>query len=420
MKKEHYDVAVVGAGAAGLTSAIAAARSGPVSVLLLDGREVIGAKILMSGGTRCNVTHVKVALSDYCSETPRTVRNVLNAFTADKTLRFFKELGVELILEETGKYFPATHSAATVLHALVEEVRKRNVQMITGVKITEVRKEETGFVLTGKDGRFQAQTVILCTGGLSFPSTGSDGIGYGIAESLGHTRIETSPSLTPLLTSDAHWKPLSGLTLDCRLELWAQGRKQAEFKDSFLFTHIGFSGPAALNISRHWLRAPAESKPEIRACFLPQFHENSLREKILGESQTYASRSVKRWLSGLLPDRLADVLLRRAGIPESLTMNQCTREHREALIRQCLQSALAVSGTSGYAKAEVTAGGIDLREVDPRTLESLKVPGLFFAGEIVDVDGRIGGFNFQWAWASGHAAGQAAAKKILAASPPQV
>jgi len=410
---EIYDVAIVGAGAAGLASAIAACRSGANRVLLLDGREVIGAKILMSGGTRCNVTHVKVLPKDFFSESPRAVRNILSGFTPEKTLSFFKELGVNLILEETGKYFPDTHSAKTVLAALVGEVRRLGVVLKTGEKVERADFQGGGFDIAARAGTYRSKTLILCTGGLSFPSTGSDGSGYTIAEKFGHRRVETSPALTPLLTSESDWKKLSGLTLDCRLECWADGKKKIEFTDSFLFTHQGFSGPAALNISRHWIRAGSAAQPEIRVSFLPKEHENSLREKILNDAGAYPTRSIKRWLSGMLPDRLAETLVGRAGIQGSVTLASLSREQREHLIRTILQSPLHVSGTSGYAKAEVTAGGIDFLDINPHTLESLKISGLFFAGEILDVDGRIGGFNFQWAWASGHAAGSQAAKKIL-------
>lgn len=411
---ERYAVAIVGAGAAGLAAAIAASRAKAPSVALFDGRDIIGAKILMSGGTRCNVTHVKVLPSDFFTQSPRTVRNILSGFLPERTLQFFKELGVQLVLEETGKYFPVTNSAKTVLDALVAETRRLGVSLVTGVKIERIERLDGLFQLTAKDKTYLAQTLILCTGGLSYPTTGSDGSGYHLAESFGHSRIETSPALTPLLTSDASWKTLSGLTLDCRLECWVGGKKQIDFTDSFLFTHQGFSGPAALNISRHWLRAQKSAgPPEIRASFLPKEHENSLREKIMADTARIPTRSVKRWLAGLLPERLAEVLILKSGIPEGVTLSSLTRTQREGLIRAILQSPLEVCGTSGYAKAEVTAGGIDLAGVDAHTLESKKVPGLFFAGEILDVDGRIGGFNFQWAWASGHAAGTQAAKKIL-------
>lgn len=410
---DRYAVAIVGAGAAGLASAIAASRAGAASVLLLDGREVIGAKILMSGGTRCNVTHVKVSPSDFFSESPRTVRNILSGFSPERTLQFFKELGVSLLLEDTGKYFPETNSARTILDALTAETRRLGVNLVTGVKIERAHEEGGVFRLEAQEKTYAAQTLILCTGGLSYPSTGSDGSGYRLAESFGHGQVATSPALTPLRTSDALWKKLSGLTLICRLEFWAKGKKQIEFTDSFLFTHQGFSGPAALNVSRHWLRAQVSDKAEIRASFLPKEHENHLREKVMGDTVQSPTRSVKRWLSGLLPERLAEVLIVKAGIPEGLTLSALTRHQREGLIRTVLQGRLDVNGTFGYAKAEVTAGGINFKDVDPHTLESKKNPGLFFAGEMLDVDGRIGGFNFQWAWASGHAAGTAAAKKTL-------
>ncbi len=408
-----YDVAIVGAGAAGLVTAIAAARVGPVKILLLDGREKVGAKILMSGGTRCNITNVKVSLSDFQTETPRTVRNILRSFPPERTKVFFEELGVAFVLEEGGKYFPSTHSGRTVLEALLTAVKSSGVELKTNRKVTWARRDTDVFHLGGEGFEFTARTLILCSGGLSYPATGSDGTGYEIAGSLGHDLIPQTPALTPLLTDDTDWHALSGVTVDCRLELLVSGQKKAEYTGSFLFTHKGFSGPAVLDISRHWLRSREAPGRFLRVSFLPKKNENEFREKLIAESAQNPKKSLKRFLASELPERLAEVLFKKAGMDSGLILNQLSRDSREALIRTLFYCPLQVSGSAGYAKAEVTAGGVDLPGVDAQTLESLKVPGLYFAGEILDVDGRIGGFNFQWSWASAHAAGVAAAKKVL-------
>lgn len=406
-----YDTAVVGAGAAGLMAAISACSQG-LSVLLLDGREKIGAKILMSGGTRCNVTNEKVSERDFQSMQIRQVRNVLRAFPAPKAVEFFRKLGVELVLEPGGKYFPATHSGRTVLEALTREAARAGVRLVTGFKVENIQRTDSLFGLRAVSGEmYQAKTVILCTGGLSFPTTGSDGSGYSLAQAFGHSMIPTSPSLTPLLTADENWKSLSGVTLPVRLSLYSGKEKSAEYEGSFLFTHTGYSGPVVLNISRHWIRLNDPSAV-LTANFLPHVTEDALRSVLADALKENPKMLVKNFLALELPEKLAAMLAKKAGLPENRIMNQVSREEREALVRGILRASLSVSGSAGYAKAEVTAGGVDLAEVNEAVMESRIQPGLFFAGEILDVDGRIGGFNFQWAWSSGVTAAAGAAKRV--------
>ncbi len=408
MSAQVWDVAVVGAGAAGLMAAIAARAEG-ARVLLLDAKEKVGAKILMSGGTRCNVTNKTVTERDFEAGKKFVLKSVLKSFSSEKALEFFRSIGVECVLEPGGKYFPVTHSSRTVLEALLRECTRLGVEMETFRKIIHAEKGEEFFVLkTRTEDNYRARTVILATGGLSYPGTGSDGTGYELASSFGHTLIRTTPALTPLKSRDQDWTSLSGLSLPVRLT-FRQADEKVSFEDDFLFTHFGFSGPAALNVSRYWLRAP-ESDRKITASFLPARKEDEFRELIKNETLASPSRTLKNFLCGFFAERFTEVLLKKVSVTPSLVLNQLSRESREALIRVIFNCELSVYDSMGYAKAEVTAGGIDLLEVDRLTLESLKQKGLFFAGEILDVDGRIGGFNFQWAWASGRLAGMAAAR----------
>ena len=383
------DVVVVGAGAAGLMTGISAAREAKkknLSILLLDSRQKIGAKILISGGTRCNVTNRKVIPSDYNGGKRHFIAHVFEAFTPTRTIEFFEEIGVPLVLEPTGKYFPETHSGKTVLEALMREAEGVGVRLVTGVRIAEVHVREGGLLCRGKkEGgekvEFFARRVVLCTGGLSLPETGSDGAGFRIAERLGHTVVQTAAALTPLLSEDEDWKALSGITLeDVRLDFYLGGKKRASSRGGFLFTHFGFSGPASLDISRHFALADPKERPQVIADFLPD-----------GDVQK-------------LPKRFYETLKKKC-----LPVGQAGGAELKA---KSSHYPLEVTGVYGYKKAEVTAGGVDVKEVDVATMESKKVKGLYFAGEILDVDGRIGGFNFQWSWSTGALAGKAAVKGL--------
>ena len=379
------NIAIVGAGAAGLMAAIWAGRAerqkcSLQEIVLLDSRPQIGAKILMSGGTRSNVTNREVNPNDFQGGARHFIQHVLEAFTPRETKKFFDEIGVELVLEPTGKYFPVTHSARTVLSALIKEAKRTGVILKTGVRITEIRKAGDWFHLKSSDAGYQlrARKVILTTGGLSYPSTGSDGRGYGIARSFGHTIVDTFPALTPLLTSDSDWRALSGVSLEASLSFFKNGKKEAESHGPFLFTHFGFSGPVALDISRHYAAAKPDENPKIVANFLPR------------KSEEFS-----------LPERFLETFVKKIGTKK-----------RNTLTHMLSNYPLEITGVFGYKKAEVTAGGVDLKEIKVQTMESKLIDGLYFAGEILDADGRIGGFNFQWAWSTGAVAGRSAAQSF--------
>ncbi len=422
MKSESFDIAIVGAGAAGLMAAIwvgrTALKSKPLRILLLDAKKNFGAKILMSGGTRCNVTNKKVALSDFHGGGPsHFIKHIFEAFTPEKTIHFFDEIGVKLVLESTDKYFPRSNSAQTVLDALVYEVKQLGVQIQAGIRITEINKSNSRFYLKNSDGTYSvfAQKVILTTGGLSHPTTGSDGTGYKIAREFGHTLTSTFAALTPLLTNDKDWRSLSGISFKVTLSFLKNGKKEKEYSDSFLFTHFGFSGPAALDISRFISSAKKEEAPQIIASFLPDHDENSLRAAFQALQQTSPSKTIKNLLIErfLLPGRFIEIFLKKIKVRENEVIGKISREVRKKIMDELLFYPLEVTGVFGYQKAEVTAGGLCLKEIEVSTMESKKVEGLYFAGEILDVDGRIGGFNFQWAWSTGAIAGQSAARSLI-------
>lgn len=407
-----YDSIVIGAGAAGLMAAISAKRAGASSVLLLDSKPKIGAKILMSGGTRCNLTNQKVTERDFQTEEKNIAKSVLQYFPSEKAVEFFKQLGIEVVLEDDGKFFPNTHSGRTVLEALEKEIQNLGVELQSAKKITQLSYENNLFHAAGNNFALKAKTVILATGGLSFPTTGSDGTGYQLAQSLGHSLIPTSPSLTPLYSEDKIFHELSGLSLEATLSLWQNGKKTASYTGSFLFTHFGFSGPVVLNISRHWIRNSKNQNIELLADFMPGTTQENFRKRFMDQIAQRPERQIKTFLQTFVPERFAEAALKKSGIPSDEPFTHLPRENREDLFRVLYHCPLSIKSAMGYEKAEVTAGGIPLSEVHRKTLESKFQPRLFFAGEILDVDGRIGGFNFQWAWSSGVVAGEAAAKAL--------
>lgn len=409
------DVAVVGAGAAGLAAAVFTARRAPgLAIAVLDGAKKPGAKILASGGGRCNVTNRVVTERDFHGSDPRRIRAVLAAFSAGRAADFFRELGVTLHEEEGGKLFPDTNRARTVLDALLAEAASRRVEILAGHHVTALARAGgagDGFLLATSCGPVRARFVVLATGGKSFPKTGSDGAGYSLAAGLGHSVVEPVPALSPLVLSGDFHAPLAGISLPVELTLAGAGEKPARIRGTLLWTHFGASGPAALDVSRHWNRARSEGKtPALRANFFPGTDAAGLDQGWVAGAASIGKKTLKGVLSGTLPARFAEAALARLGLSANLHWSHLAREDRRRLAEALTGWELPVAGCRGFPHAEVTAGGVPLSEVDTATMESHKCPGLFLVGEILDVDGRLGGFNFQWSWSSGFVAGMGLAR----------
>ena len=404
------DVLVVGAGAAGLCAAIWAGRTAAaagcrLSVVAVDSARKLGAKILVAGGGRCNVTHWQVTDADYAGSTPAAIRKVLRRFGVAETVDFFARAGVELKREDTGKLFPVTDSARTVLEALVREAGRAGVTLVHPARVSAIGRSVAGFDVETAAGRHAARRVILCTGGRSLPKSGSDGSGFALATSLGHALAEPIvPALVPLVLPPGHWiTTLAGLTLPTEVRLVSgTGRGLHAVTGSTLCTHVGLSGPAILDISRHWLVA-RHADPTVRLVlnWLPGTTAEALDRRLVEAGGGAAAVLRER-----LADRLVRMLCDLAGAPPA---GDLPREPRRRLASLATGTPLEITGDRGFTAAEATAGGVPLAEVRLESMESRICPGLHLAGEVLDVDGRIGGFNFQWAWASGFVAGSAAA-----------
>ena len=439
---DHADLAIIGAGAAGLFAAIWAARTlraggSSARVIALDGARTLGAKILVAGGGRCNVTHHAVDDSAYAGSSRNAIRNVLRAFDVPRTVAFFRDLGVELKREDTGKLFPTTDDAHTVLNALLRAAADAHAELRHPWRVAAIARDAPSatFRITRADapGSLSAHRVILATGGMALPRSGSDGQGYTLARHLGHTVTPAFPALVPLKLAEGHFiRDLSGLTVWTTIELRSStGKRLAAFTNSTLCTHFGLSGPGVLDISRHFTAArQADPAAHLMLHWLPGATPEQIDAVLLAGRQRSPARvlaehpwpppsapAAPRQPAGL-PDRLARALCAAASVDPSQSMDRLTRDQRRSLLTTLTAMTLPVTGDRGFTFAETTAGGVPLSELHLSTMESRVCPGLHLAGELLDVDGRIGGFNFQWAWASGYAAGVAAAKSLLSTIAP--
>lgn len=416
------DIAIIGAGAAGLMAAIFAGRDAPpgTRVVALDGAKKLGAKILVAGGGRCNVTHDVVHADDYAGAPRNPIKKVLRSFSVDETVGFFAELGVTLKREETGKLFPTTDKAQTVLDALLDAVADAGIELLTDHRVTDVRHTDAGFELTTPHGPLLTRQLILATGGKSLPKTGSDGGGYRLAQTLGHTVTETWPALVPLVLPDKHWlTALSGIALDVELRLASgSGKLIHRQPGAMLCTHFGLSGPAVMDISRHWIAARrTDPAATLSAHLVPDLDFAGVEAVLVRAAQEQPKTTLVSVLRRWLPERFAHALLRDAADVEPATsMAQLRKEDRRRVVHALTALPLPVVRDRGYLFAEVTAGGVPLAEVDLATMASRRCDGLSLCGEVLNVDGRIGGYNFQWAWCTGRLAGLGAAQRATAAA----
>lgn len=407
------ELAIVGAGAAGLATAIfAAEQDRERRIALFDGAKTLGAKILISGGGRCNVTHRLVTATDFFGNR-RIIKNVLAAFSVEQTIDWFASLGVTLKKEETGKLFPTTDKARTVLDALISRCRALGVELYPSHRVTAIDRLETAearFIVHHDRGQLQSGKVVLATGGRSLPKSGSDGSGYALATRLGHSVTATVPALVPLVLEDTMFhRTLSGLSQDAELTTVVAGKAVDSRKGSLLWTHFGISGPVVMDASRFWTLAREQGeKAAVYADFLPDQNPERVRLWWRDQTRGHPRRSLLNTLALVAPERFGEALCRHVECDPQRAIAQVPRHERDRLIAALTKFPLPIKMERGWNYAEVTAGGVPLEEVNFRTMESKFIPDLYLVGEILDCDGRIGGFNFQWAWATGYLAGRAA------------
>lgn len=401
-----YDVIVVGGGPAGMFAAITAAEQGS-KVLLLEANDRLGKKLLITGKGRCNVTNNCTA-QEVLQNVPRNGKflySVMENYPPSSIMNFFESRGCALKTERGNRVFPVSDQSRTVLDCLQKEMRRLGVRVQTG-RVTEILTKD-GCVDGVKAGAeiYSANAVIVATGGVSYPTTGSTGDGYKLASALGHTVIQPGGSLVPLETTGNVCQRMQGLSLRNVAVKLLNGKGKAVYKDfgELLFTHFGVSGPTVLSASAHIKEFPCKFLIDLK----PALEENKLDERILRDLDTYKNRTMENALTDLLPRSMIPVVLDMICVPADLQANSLTKQQRRALVEVLKAFPVEVTGKRPVAEAIVTSGGIKVSEIDPKTMMSKLVQGLYFVGEVIDCDAYTGGFNLQIAWATGYAAGMA-------------
>lgn len=409
---------VIGGGAAGMMAAGQAALMG-VGVLLIEKKETPGRKIAISGKGRCNLTNDE-NITEFIRHYPgngRFLQGVLREFDNVRLRRFFADLGVETKVERGGRVFPVSDDAEIIVKALEKFLRKSNVKILFGTTVEEILAENgriKGVRLAGGK-TLPARAVIVCTGGASYPATGSTGDGFNFARNLGHQVTPLRPALVPLRTAEDWVKDVQGLALrNVEASLWVAGKKQASEFGEMLFTHFGVSGPIILTLSRLAGEALGKGQAVLLEINLkPALSPDKLDLRLQRDFQACSNKQYKNSLNELLPKSLIPVIIKLSGINPEQVMHQITRDERKKLGQLLQRLPLTVTSTLPLAAAIVTAGGVEVKEINPKTMASKIVDGLYWAGEVVDVDGVTGGYNLQAAFAMGYRAGRAAGQLIL-------
>ena len=406
----NYDGIIIGGGPAGMFAAITAAKQGQ-KVLLLERNDRLGKKLLITGKGRCNVTN-DCSEQEVLQNTPRNGRFLYSAMTAfppEKTKAFFEQNGCALKTERGNRVFPITDKAQSVLDCLQNELRRQHVT----VKTSRVKNILTsdGIVcgVETPNEKISAKWVILATGGASYPTTGSTGDGYTMVKALGHTIVEPQGSLVPLEVAGNDCPDMQGLSLRNVGVKLMNAKKKVLYKDfgELLFTHFGVSGPTVLSASCHLKGEGCRLVIDLK----PALEENKLDDRIQRDLELYKNRSMENALTDLLPRSMIPVVLRRLEIDPEMQANSLTKQKRRALVELLKGFSLEITGKRPVAEAIITSGGVKVSEIDPKTMESKKVPGLYFAGEVIDCDAYTGGFNLQIAWATAYAAGMAVSNR---------
>ncbi|MCG4565677.1 NAD(P)/FAD-dependent oxidoreductase [Anaerosalibacter bizertensis] len=405
-------VIVIGGGAAGMVAAISAKRNG-ADVIILERNSRVGKKILATGNGRCNYTNKFLQLENYHGKNSKFVYSPLSQFGVEETISFFETLGIAPAVEEGGKVFPLSFQASSVLDVLRYELEDLGIRILCDAFVKDVKKKSGEFLVQLSDGRkINGDRVIIATGGKAMPSTGSDGNGYDLAKKLGHSIVEVFPGLVQLKLEENFLKSIAGVKVVGTASLIYKNKILREDKGDILFTNYGISGPPILQISRKALEFLNNGKkPILKVSIIDSMDKEELKKRLKIRFNYMPKKSAEIGLIGLINKKLIPVILRESKIDKSKKAANLSNEDIENLANILTNWRFEIKGSKSWDNAQVTAGGIDTKDIDSSTMESKLIKGLYFAGEIIDIDGDCGGFNLQWAWSSGYIAGESSAIK---------
>lgn len=404
-------IIVVGGGAAGIMAALAARYKG-ADVIILERNQRIGRKILATGNGRCNMTNIELDISNYHGSKPEFALGALSRFDIKKTIGFFEYLGISHKVEDGGKVFPRSNQASSVLDVLRYEIDETGVNIICDAEVKKICKNGNEFLIFLADGReYRASRVIVATGGKAAPQLGSNGSGYTLAKQLGHRIIEPFPALVQLKLGAKFLKQLQGIKFDGDAEIVINSRSVASARGEILFTEYGISGPPILSLSRKaGEHLQKKDKVWLKLVLINNLSREELDQYLNRRFQSLSEKPLSFSFVGFINKRLVPVVLREAGLKDlNKSAGRVTASERGNITDILKDWRLEITGTTSWPNAQVTAGGVDVTDVNKKTLESKIVPGLYFTGEVLDIDGDCGGFNLQWAWSSGFVAGESAA-----------
>jgi predicted Rossmann fold flavoprotein len=415
MNDSIYDLAVIGAGPAGMMAALRAAECG-ANVVLLEKNSAPGAKLLMTGKERCNITNAETDVREFAAAFGKSGKFLLGAlynFGVTDTIDFFHDNNLPTKTERGGRVFPVSDKAKDVRDLLLRLIKQRGIKLMTGCRIDTVEhrdKSVTGIVLDN-DIEISADAYLITTGGLSYPKTGSTGDGYIWAKRMGHTVIKPEPALTPLVMKEPWIQDLEGLSLkNVRISVYQKNKKLDDRFGEALFTGFGLSGPIILDMSKSIGQILKNGMTHISIDFKPALEHDKLDKRLLRDIEEFSNKEIKNILPGLLPRKLIPIILEMWGIDPDKQGNSVTKDERKALRLLLKDFPMTVKNLLGFNKAVITTGGVSLKEIDPKTMRSKIIDNLYFAGEILDLDGPTGGYNLQVCWSTGYLAGESIAE----------
>lgn len=410
MAKDMVKIIIIGGGASGMTAAIAARRRG-AGVTILERNPRVGKKILATGNGRCNLSNTDIDISRYHGKHPEFIYGAFSRFDYYRTMEFFEDLGISPRVEDGGKVYPLSEQASSVLDVLRYELEELGAEVVCDAKVTDILAKN-GFDVYTEDGRvFHGDRVILAAGGKASPELGSNGSGFTLAEKLGHTIVEPFPALVQLKLSAKFLKSIQGVKFDGDAEVISGGKALRKETGEILFTEYGISGPPILQLSRCASECLSRGdKVYLKVAMVNYMDDKELDDFLIRRFQTGAKKPLSFNFVGFINKRLVPVVLKEAGIDDiNKPSGHVTEDERYRILNILKKWMFEVTGTNTWSSAQVTAGGVDVYGVNSKTLESKLIKGLYFCGEILDIDGDCGGFNLQWAWSSGYVAGESAA-----------